>query len=133
MVSYVMQRIAEIKADPALLSPPAKRKSFRSQAAVAAQWLAALGNDKRLLTVAHLMDGEKTVGDLASQVGLSQSALSQHLSILVELGILEWRADGARRYYSCKSEEAKAVIGLLDDLARNNALPSPPSGSLPRP
>ncbi|MCA0035517.1 ArsR/SmtB family transcription factor [Mesorhizobium sp. B263B2A] len=133
MGSYVRKRLEEIKADPALRRRPAKPLSFQKQAAMVAKFLAALGHETRLLTCIHLMDGERTVMDLLSRVGGSQHSLSQHLGILVEMGILESRAERTWRYYSCKSEDAKAVIRVLDVLARTNALPSSPSGPLERP
>ncbi|MGX5830199.1 ArsR/SmtB family transcription factor [Mesorhizobium sp. 43Arga] len=133
MASYVKQRLTEIRSELALRPAPAERPSFRSQAAVAGRWLAVLGNSKRLLTVALLMDRERTVGDLAWQMDLSHSAMCQHLALLLDQGILECRAEGVRRYYACKSEEAKAVIRLLDDLARRGQLPEPSPGILQRP
>ncbi|BAB52072.1 mll5668 [Mesorhizobium japonicum MAFF 303099] len=127
MASYLRQRLAEIQADLALRRP-AKRLTFREQVAIATRFLTALGNAKRLLATVHLIDGERTVSDLADLLDLSHSAMCQHLTLLVEQGIVECRAEGTWRYYSCKSEDAKAVIWLLDGLAENNMLPGPPSG-----
>ena len=132
MASYVRQRLTEIKANPALRKRPPKRVTFQKRLVLTAGLLAALGHNKRLLTVIHLMDGERTVTDLLSRVGGSQHSLSQHLALLIEYGILEARSEGTWRYYSCKSEEAKAVVRLLDVLARSNALPTEP-GPLQRP
>ena len=70
-----------------------------------------------------LMDGERTVTDLVSRVGGTQISLSQHLAVLAEQGIVESRAEGTWRYYSCKSEEAKTLIRLLERLAENDRLP----------
>jgi len=70
-----------------------------------------------------LMDGERTVTDLVSRVGGTQISLSQHLGVLAEQGIVESRAEGTWRYYSCKSQEAKTLIRLLDRLAENDKLP----------
>ncbi|WP_199200684.1 ArsR family transcriptional regulator [Mesorhizobium sp. 113-3-3] len=71
-----------------------------------------------------LIDGEKTVGELASLMGPSRSASSHHLALLTEVGVVESRADGVRRFYSCKSEAAKAVVVLFDDLAKDEKLPT---------
>ncbi|WP_244730958.1 ArsR/SmtB family transcription factor [Mesorhizobium sp. 113-3-3] len=124
MESYVKQRLAEIKANPALRRKPAKPLSFRNQAAKLARWLAVLGNRYRFLAVVHLIGGEKTVGELAALIGHSQSALSQHFALLTKEGIVEPRADGVRRYYSCKSEAAKAIVVVLDSLAKGEKLPT---------
>lgn len=94
MVSYVRQRLAEIKADPALRRRPAKPLGFRNQVAEVARCLAIVGNRNRFLAVVHLIDGEKTVGELAALIGLSPSASSQHLALLTEEGIVESRAKG---------------------------------------
>ena len=51
-----------------------------AQAEVASDFLSAMANPKRLLILKVLVEGEIAVGTLANQVGLSQSALSQHLS-----------------------------------------------------
>ncbi|BAB54416.1 ArsR/SmtB family transcription factor [Mesorhizobium japonicum] len=126
MESYVRQRLAEIKANSASRRKRAKPLSFRNKAAEVARWLAVLGNRNRFLVVVHLIDGEKPVGELAALIGLSPSASSQHLAILTEEGIVESCADGARRYYSCKSEAAKAVVLLFDDLAEDSKLPKAP-------
>ncbi|QKC98287.1 transcriptional regulator [Mesorhizobium sp. NZP2298] len=123
MASYVKQRLAEIRADTTARRVPAGQAHLRNQAEVAARWLASMGNSKRLLTIVKLMDGEKSVGDLALEMGLSNSAMCQHLGILLEQGILEYRSEGIRRYYSCNSEEAGAIIRMLDDLAQNDRLP----------
>jgi ArsR family transcriptional regulator, virulence genes transcriptional regulator len=50
--------------------------------------LAAMANEKRLLALIFLADGEISVSDLASRLGLSNSALSQHLSIMREFGLV---------------------------------------------
>ncbi|TPI52668.1 helix-turn-helix transcriptional regulator [Mesorhizobium sp. B3-1-3] len=126
MTAYVRQGLADPRR-------PTKRLSFRERVADAARLIVAIANDKRLLTLIHLMDGERTVSDLLSPVGCTKHSISLHLRELVEHGVLECRAEGSWRYYSCKSEEAKAIIRLLDDLARNNELPAFPSGVPHRP
>ena len=123
MASYVRQRLAEIKANPELRQRPVKSLSRRERVAVAARWIAILGQRKRLWIVMLLMDGERTVTDLVSRVGGTQISLSQHLAVLAEQGIVESRAEGTWRYYSCKSEEAKTLITLLERLAENDRLP----------
>jgi len=59
----------------------------------AAAFLTLMGNEKRLLIVSHLIDGEMSVGAIAEKVQLSQSALSQHLAKLRALDLVETRRD----------------------------------------
>lgn len=80
-----------------------------------AEILALLGNGKRLAIMCHLAERELTVGAIAEQVPLSQSALSQHLAKLRGLGLVETRRDRQMIYYSCSSG---AIPELLDQLGR---------------
>ena len=64
-----------------LVHPPLDLVSFERHAAGVADLLRALGNQRRLMIMCKLAEhGEMTVNDLANEVGLSQSALSQHLA-----------------------------------------------------
>jgi DNA-binding transcriptional ArsR family regulator len=64
---------------------------LQASAAEASRFLRALANEKRLLTLCQLVDSEQSVGALAEAVGLSQSALSQHLTRLREDGLVAAR------------------------------------------
>ncbi|EYD76682.1 Transcriptional regulator, ArsR family [Rubellimicrobium mesophilum DSM 19309] len=82
----------------------------------AARLLAALGQTKRLMALCRLMDNEMSVGALAEAVGLGQSALSQHLARLRDLGLVATRRDGQTIYYRLASEEARRLISVLYDI-----------------
>ncbi|MFA5592946.1 MAG: metalloregulator ArsR/SmtB family transcription factor [Micavibrio sp.] len=78
---------------------------------IAAALLKALANEKRFLIVCILSQGEKNVGDLEKFVGLSQSALSQHLARLRRDGIVDTRREAQTIFYSIKDP---AVPRLLE-------------------
>jgi len=82
----------------------------------AATFLTLLGNEKRLLIMSYLVDGEMSVGAIAERVQLSQSALSQHLAKLRGLDLVETRRDRQMIYYSCKSEAARELLRMLDGI-----------------
>jgi DNA-binding transcriptional ArsR family regulator len=82
----------------------------------AAAFLNLMGNEKRLLIVAYLIDGEMSVGAIAEKVQLSQSALSQHLAKLRALDLVETRRDRQMIYYSCKSEAARELLHMLEGI-----------------
>lgn len=84
------------------------------------QKLNALANPNRLLIIAHLQKQDLCVGALAKAVGLSQSALSQHLIRLKEAGFLEVRQDKQLRYYALSVTLTASFIGnsLVDELMR---------------
>lgn len=77
--------------------------------------LAAMANTKRLEILSTLVEGEIPVGKLADQVGLSQSALSQHLAKLRSAKLVQTRREAQTIYYSSNSDEVKAVLSALKD------------------
>jgi len=85
-------------------------------AKTAATFLLLMGNEKRLIIISHLVDGEMSVGAIAEKVSLSQSALSQHLAKLRALNLVETRRDRQMIYYSCKSEAVRTLLQTLDDV-----------------
>ena len=70
----------------------------------------ALASQKRLLILRLLLKGEVAVGDLMEPVGLSQSALSQHLAILRAARLVDTRRERQNIYYACRSEVVRAVL-----------------------
>ncbi|MGO7164453.1 ArsR/SmtB family transcription factor [Rhizobium johnstonii] len=83
---------------------------------VAAALLSAMANPKRLLILCSLVKGEAAVGVLATQVGLSQSALSQHLSKLRAQKLVKTRRDAQTIYYSSTSEPVMKILATLEDI-----------------
>ena len=80
----------------------AELEVLTEQAAAAARMLKLLGNEYRLLILCFLAaHGEMKVGDLVDAVGLSQSALSQHLALLREDGLVAYRREFADAVLSC--------------------------------
>lgn len=86
---------------------------LKASAAEASRFLRALANEKRLLTLCQLVGTERSVGSLAEAVGLSQSALSQHLTKLREDGLVATRRDSQTIYYRLADPRIEAMIGLL--------------------
>lgn len=82
----------------------------------ASNMLKAMANARRLMVLCMLHDGEKSVGELERLVGLSQSALSQHLARLRRDGIVQTRREAQTIYYSIDRESAKPLIDCLQEL-----------------
>jgi len=89
-------------------------KKLVDNAEIAAAFLTLLGNDKRLIIVSYLLDGEMSVGAIAEKVSLSQSALSQHLAKLRSLGLVQTRRERQMIYYSCNSEAIRSLLATLE-------------------
>ncbi|MCX8996626.1 metalloregulator ArsR/SmtB family transcription factor [Rhizobiaceae bacterium BDR2-2] len=81
-----------------------------------ASLLSAMANPKRLLILLNLLEGEMAVGALATRVGLSQSALSQHLSKLRAKKLVTTRRDAQTIYYSTRSEAVLMILRTLADI-----------------
>tara|TARA_R110001606_G_scaffold219977_1_gene367893 strand:- start:78 stop:401 length:324 start_codon:yes stop_codon:yes gene_type:complete len=86
---------------------------LRESAQHASRLLKSLANERRLLVLCHLSQGEKSVGELESLIKLSQSALSQHLARLRRDNLVETRREAQTIYYSVCSPEAMAVLETL--------------------
>lgn len=78
--------------------------------------LKAMSNEHRLMVLCQLSNCEKSVGELERLIGLSQSALSQHLARLRRDGLVKTRRSAQTIYYSLKGEEATRVIETLHGL-----------------
>ncbi|MGI9401657.1 MAG: ArsR/SmtB family transcription factor [Rhizobiaceae bacterium] len=71
---------------------------------------AALGDSTRFAIVERLMNsGELSAGDLQSVAKISAPAISRHLKVLREAGIVSQRIDKQRRIYSVEPESVKAI------------------------
>jgi len=91
-------------------------ESLSSQAEQAETFLKALANRYRLMILCELHKGEHSVGALQEAVGLSQSALSQHLARLREDNLVKTRRESQTIYYSLASHQAERMMGLLYEL-----------------
>jgi ArsR family transcriptional regulator len=90
--------------------------AFEAKAAAAAQLLRALANERRLMILCQLGEGELSVGALQARVGLSQSALSQHLALLREDGIVATRRASQTIFYRIADPSAVRIISTLADI-----------------
>jgi len=61
-----------------------------------------------------LADTERPAGELVEELELSQPAVSKHLRILREAGLVQARADGQRRLYSVRPEPLRAIDAWLE-------------------
>lgn len=89
---------------------------LKANALKASTLLKAMSNERRLLILCSLAEGELSVGQMEGIVDLSQSALSQHLARLRHDGLVATRRDAQTIYYSLKGDEARTVIQTLHDL-----------------
>ena len=78
--------------------------------------LKGLANESRLMIMCVLSEGEVSVGQLNQRIKISQSALSQHLAVLREQGLVQTRRESQTIYYSLADSAAMSVIELLREV-----------------
>ncbi len=91
-------------------------EEMKAHASDAARLMKALGNEQRLLILCNLLEGPMSVGELNARVALSQSALSQHLALLREGGLVETRRDARSIHYSLPAGPVMRVMAVLQDI-----------------
>lgn len=89
---------------------------FEASAGEAATLLRALSNEKRLMILCQLGGREMSVGQMLPFVGLSQSALSQHLARLRDEALVSTRRDGTTIFYRIAHPAVLKVIAVLAEI-----------------
>ncbi len=88
------------------------RKRYVTHTVVEA--LAAVADSTRRQILALLVDGEVTAGDLAAAFPVSRPAVSRHLRVLREAGLVRVRSDGRRRIYALDPEPLRELDAWLE-------------------
>lgn len=86
-----------------------------NRASPAAALHAALADPTRGLIVRLLLDGERSVGEIAGKLPISRPAVSKHLRLLEDAGLVRFRTEGTRNVYAIEPE---ALARLRDELDR---------------
>ena len=108
-----MTRAAETRAAARALTRTAQELS--PHAAEAAALLRALANEQRLMILCNLVAGPLAVGELNGRVPLSQSALSQHLAVLRESGIVQTERRAQSVLYFLPPGLVTRLLGILHE------------------
>lgn len=100
-----------------MLGPTMDLATFEAKAGQVADVLKAMGNGRRLMLLCKLAEhGEVTVGDLAGDVGLSQSACSQHLARMREEGLVAFRRESQTLWYRLADSRVETLLATLYQL-----------------
>ena len=78
--------------------------------------LRALAEPQRRRIVQLVRDGERPAGEIADHFEITHQAVSQHLRVLKEAGLLSERREGTRRLYSLRPEAIESLRAFVDDL-----------------
>ncbi len=103
-----------------------KAEHMLETAAEVCELLKAVANPHRLVILCQLVEGEKSVGELAEFLGIRPTTVSQNLALMRNCGLVAARRDGQTMWYSIKSTEART---LLETLYRIYCTPLPLCGN----
>lgn len=87
--------------------------AMEGQARRAAEFLRSIASEHRLLILCALVEGERSVGELAELLGIAQPNASQHLFKLKSEGLVAARRSGQTIYYRLASKHVKPIIAHL--------------------
>ena len=97
--------------------PTFEPETFEKQAVEVAGILRALANERRLMILCRLVEcGEANVNGLAEAVGISQSALSQHLARMREEGLVAFRRESQTLWYRIADPRIEQLLATLHGL-----------------
>ena len=83
---------------------------------VKAQLFRVLGHPVRIRILELLSDGERTVGDLQTELSLDSSGTSQHLAALRQQGVLESRRVGTSVYYGIRDPRVSQLLAVAKQI-----------------
>lgn len=95
---------------------PPETHPIRAHAHDAAALLRSLANEQRLIILCQLVEGEQAVSAIHAHMAISQSALSQHLALLRESGLVETRRDGQKVFYRLREGPAGKIMNTLHNI-----------------
>ncbi|MBA3325884.1 MAG: helix-turn-helix transcriptional regulator [Rhodobacteraceae bacterium] len=82
----------------------------------ASEFLKALAHEGRLVILCHLVDGERSVGEIEALLGARQAAVSQQLARLRHEGLVKARRDGKTIFYSVGDPKVRLLVETLHAL-----------------
>lgn len=88
-------------------------EALEAKAGQASNLLGAMANEKRLMILCELLDGEKSVSELALLLDVRPSTISQHLTLLRKDRLVATRREAQSLFYSLAGDEARAILDAL--------------------
>ena len=110
----------------------AAMERLKDKAPQAAELLRQLANANRLLILCHIAAEERSVGQLETDLGIRQPALSQQLAELRQYGLVKTRRQSRSIYYSIADDRAQAVMYMLYDIFCGDGQPVSTRAKNPR-
>lgn len=99
-------------------------KELDAAAGAACELLKSMASPIRLKILCQLVEGEKSVGEIARIIGARDTVISQHLALLRRDGMVANRRDAQTIYYSIASPSAMQVLKVLHQVFCSGEAPS---------
>ncbi len=77
--------------------------------------LRAIAEPRRREILRLVRDGERTAGEIAREFDVTRPAISQHLAVLKEAGLVSERRDGTRRFYVARPEGLRSLQKFIEE------------------
>lgn len=90
-----------------------KIKDLDEAADTVCEMMNLLSNRNRLMILCHLVEGERSVGELAELLGVREAVISQHLAILRRDQVVKATRDGQTMNYKITSKDVKKLLNFL--------------------
>jgi DNA-binding transcriptional ArsR family regulator len=94
-------------------APTMNPAEMEARATEAESFLRSLASRHRLMILCDLVQGERSVGDMLTRLGLTQSNLSRHLAMLREEGLVATRRQGTTIHYRIASDRVRPILEQL--------------------
>jgi DNA-binding transcriptional ArsR family regulator len=98
------------------IATQAGASQMQAHAHDAAVLLRSLANEQRLIILCQLVEGEQPVNAIHAHLEISQSALSQHLALLRESGLVDTRREGQQVFYRLRDGPAGQIMNTLHEI-----------------
>jgi len=108
----------EPKVKPAVPPPAAKDALDEMVFKIKADFLKQLAHPVRLEIIEYLKNGEKTVGQIMRALGVEQSNVSKHLTVLRGLGIVAARQEKSNVFYRIEDHDIYKVLRPISEVLR---------------
>lgn len=110
--------------------PPSAEQAPMDEAAFAlhAELCKVLTDPKRLLLIDALRHSERSVGEMAEQIGMSLPNTSQHLSVLRHSGLVSARKEGTTAYYRLVEPRIAEACDIVHQIVADRRAGVLPSG-----
>ncbi len=90
-------------------------KAMRRTAPVIAELMKVLSNETRLMILCLLVEGERSVNELAETLDVRGPTMSQQLALLRKDGLVKTRREGQAIHYSLARDDIQALMGFLHE------------------